>query len=179
MTPSWAAFALGAVLLAAPVSAPAATAAPDVSAKVAAAATKHDVDLLWKPDVQDNIPGPIVEDSFDSYGPPFGKEAPLVTRIPRKQVGSDQRSGKWRVFLTQGKDPGSCSGTFSLELNVIETTTTHQTVQYGGTVRLTKCKGVKKFRNVQPGKLGDLQGETICTANSCRGGFEIDGILRF
>jgi len=179
MTRWWALFAVGAALLAAPQSAPATPAAPDVSAKLAAAAKKHTVDLLWKPDAQDYIPGPLVVDSFDWYGPPFGKEVALDTHVPRDQIGTDQRSGTWRVYLTKDKVPGTCTGTFEVDRNVIETTETDQTVQYSGTVRLTRCEGVKKFKNVKPGKLGDLEGDTICTANGCRGGFRITGNLRY
>lgn len=170
---------LGAVILAAPVSTSTAV-RPDMPAAASVrAVSKHNVDLLWKPDQQDIHSGAIVFDTFDSFAPPFGHERPVETQTPRKQIGSDQRSGKWWVYLTKGKNPGSCSGTFQVERNVIETTPTSQTVQYGGSLRLTGCKGVKKFSNVQPGRLGRLQGETLCTANHCRGGLEIVGTLRY
>lgn len=177
MTRSWALLTLGAVMLAAPLTgaSPAAAASPPVGGP-----TKHDVNLLWKPDAQDIVRGKeIVLDTFDSFGPPFGRDKPVETRTPRSQIGTDERSGKWLVSLTPGKDPGGCWGTFAIERNVIETTATQQTVQYGGTVRLKGCKGVKKFRNVLTGKLADLQGETICTADGCRGGLRISGTLRY
>ena len=74
---------------------------------------KHDVDLTWNPDDQDLVPGRIVLDTFDSFGPPFGHDVAVETLTPRSQIGSDTRSGKWRVSVNppaHGPDPGRCVG---------------------------------------------------------------------
>jgi hypothetical protein len=143
---------------------------------------KHEVDLLWKPDVQDLYPGKnTVVDTFESSGPPFGDET-AETLTPRSQVGRDSRSGKWRVLVNpgaHGPEPGMCFGTYKSDRNVIETTETHQIVQYGGSLRVDGCKNTKKFKNVQPGPYGELQGETFCTVNECRGGLEVTGSMRY
>lgn len=172
--------AFAAVVVAAVVATSTSSASPDRSTDAAKGGTKkHAVDMTWKPDNQDFNPGPVVFDDFDSFGPPFGDDAVVETKTPRKQIGTDERHGKWSVTLKPGKGPDKCSGSFDVELNYIETTPTSQTIEYGGTVTLKSCKGSKTFRNVVPGKLGNLHGEITCRERSCRGGLNIDGSLRY
>jgi hypothetical protein len=141
--------------------------------------SRHRVDLRWKPDEQDIAGGPIILDTFDSFGSPFGEKRPLETRTPRSQIGTDQRSGTWTVYLTPGNNPGTCSGTFEVDRKVIETTATYQIVEFDGSARLRNCRGVRKFRNVEPGRLGKLTGRSECTAGGCGGGLRIRGRIRF
>lgn len=140
----------------------------------------HRVDLRWKPDDLDIVaPNPTIVDTFDSFGPPFGDGRPGEFRTPRSQVGTDQRSGKWAVFLTRGNDPGKCFGTFELDRNVIRTTATYQIVEYDGSAQLRGCRGVRRFRNVEAGRLGKLTGRTVCRARRCDGGLNIRGNIRY
>jgi hypothetical protein len=143
-------------------------------------ASWHRVDLHWKPDALDVIrPNPIILDTIDSFGPPFGFNRPGEMRTPRSQIGTDQRSGKWKVFLTRGNNPGSCFGTFALDRRVIRTTATYQIVKYDGAARLGGCRGVRKFRDVVPGRLGALTGRTVCRVRGCDGGLDIKGNIRY
>ena len=145
-----------------------------------AKASSHPVDLLWKPDEQDIAPGnPTVLDTFDSFGPPFGKNKPVETKVPRSQVGTDTRSGRWEVTVRPGQDPKRCVGTFEVDRDVIETTQTSQTVKFDGTARIDDCKGLKKFRDLKPGKLGHISGKSYCTKSGCTGGLKIKGTLRY
>jgi hypothetical protein len=43
-----------------------------------------------------------------------------------------------------GRDAGRCFGTYKGDRNVIETTPTQQTVQYGGSLRLDACRNTKR-----------------------------------
>src|SRR4051794_4694062 len=152
--------------------------ASSIGAAKSAEVARHDVRLTWTPDNQDIVPGPLVVDTFDSHGPPFG-EKPVETRTPRSQIGQDTRSGKWRIFVSPGSDPGRCVGTFDLDRDVLETTQTTQTVRYDGTVHIKGCVNSPKFRRAQPGKLGDVHGKSVCTATACTGGLKITGSIRY
>ena len=141
--------------------------------------SRHRVDLKWKPDSQDIISGPVIVDTFDSFGPPFGENRPVETHTPRNQIGTDERSGKWTVFLTRGDNPGKCFGTFEVDRDVIETTPTSQTVDFDGTASLRGCSGARKFRNAVPGRIGKLNGRSFCTARGCNGALKVRGHIRY
>ena len=141
--------------------------------------SRHRVDLRWTPDAQDIVGGPIILDTFDSFGPPFGENRPVEIRTPRSQIGTDQRSGRWTVFLTRGNNPGSCRGTYEVDRDVIETTPTYQIVKFDGSARITDCRGVRKFRKVEAGRLGKLTGRSECTVSGCGGALKIRGHIRF
>lgn len=148
----------------------------------AAGIKEHDVDLFWTPDAQDIDPGPVVVDSFLSEGEPFGREL-AATETPRSQTGGDIRTGKWTIYLgsgsVQNQNQARCFGTFNIDRNVIETTETHQEVQYGGVLRIKGCAKAKKFKNVKPGKLGTLEGGTNCNLRRCKGTLRIEGEIRY
>jgi hypothetical protein len=141
-----------------------------------------EVELTWTPDSQDIQPGsPVVIDTFVSEGHPFGRHI-VSTRNPRSQVGTDTRAGKWSIALDvngQGVVTSDCHGTFRIERVVLQTTTTEQTVKYGGVVKIKDCTNAKKFRRLEPGKLGELQGETTCTISRCTGDLDIDGHIKY
>jgi hypothetical protein len=141
----------------------------------------HEVDLSWVPDAQDIDPGPVVVDSFVSEGEPFGRHL-VNTRTPRSQTGGAIRTGTWRINLDTnqgGEVTSSCGGTFRIERVVLDTTETEQRVKYGGVVKIKDCHNARKFRRLEPGKLGNLRGETTCTISRCRGSLDIEGHVGF
>ena len=152
------------------------------STSVAKAPEYTEVELTWTPDAQDIAPGgPVVIDTFVSEGHPFGRHI-VSTRNPRSQVGTDSRSGKWSIALdtnAQGVVTSNCHGTFVIERVVISTTTTEQTVHYGGILKIKGCTNARKFRQLEPGKLGELTGETVCTISRCTGELDIDGHIKY
>jgi hypothetical protein len=151
---------------------------PTTTAKRAGVKT-HDVDMFWTPDAQDLDPGPIVVDSFVSEGPPFARSI-ATTYTPRSQTGGDMRSGRWEIYVGPGTDTQSkCFGTFKLDRNVVRTEDDFQEVEYGGVLKIKGCRKAKEFKKLQPGKLGTLRGETICTLRRCKGTLEIEGDIRY
>ena len=162
--------ALIAALAVAGVASPGATAKPGDGGK------RHAVDWTWRADTQDIVPGDQVLDNFDRLCRPFGKqERTLTTSTPRSQIGTDRRSGEWTLFLGDGR----CFGSFDVDRNVIETTETSQTVSYEGTTKIEKCRKTPKFNGMKAGKIGTIEGDTVCTANGCRGGLIIKGSVRY
>jgi hypothetical protein len=146
-----------------------------------AAVKKHDVDLTWKPQGQDISAGSdTVVDSFYSYGPPFDDADPgyVETMTPRGQDG-DIRTGKWDILFGKGKNRASCKGRYKAELDVVATTETEQTTEYQGRVWIDSCRKSRRLANLEPGKLGDLDGRVICDADSCRGRLDIIGSIRY
>ena len=153
------------------------------SAATAAAADveSHPVDLLWSPDEQDIYPNqPVITDTFDSTGPPFGPQA-VETRTPRDQMFENTKRGKWLLYVKKrpSQAPGVCEGKFEITKNYVETTATSQTVTYDGELRLDGCRNSRKFGRAQPGRLGKVTGRSVCTASSCSGGLKIKGRIRY
>lgn len=152
---------------------------PAATAKGGGGTSQHVVDVTWKPDKQDIVPnGDQVVDDFYSYGKPFGQKVRLTTTVSRDQVGTDRRAGEWVLFL-RGSKPGRCFGTFDLKRDVIETTGTSQLVHYEGVAKIDKCQKSTKFGAVRAGKLGDVDGDSLCTASGCEGGLNITGRIRY
>lgn len=164
--------ALIAVLAVAAFAGPGAVASPGQAAK-----KPHAVNWTWRADAQDIVPGGNeVLDNFIAFGRPFGKkERTLTTSTPRSQIGTDRRSGDWTLFLGEGR----CFGTFDVAREVIETTETSQTVSYNGTAKIDKCRKTSKLNGMKAGKIGTIDGETVCTAGGCQGGLVVKGTVRY
>jgi hypothetical protein len=160
--------------------APAVFAASAAGEKRAGDVKRHGVGLYWYPDDQDIVPGSkTVLDTFDSEGAPFDDvnwaPAAAETLTPRNQSGQDTRTGKWRIsFGKQGKR-GTCFGTFKTKRDVIYTTESEQRTEYAGVVRIDGCRKSRRFANLRPGKLGDLEGFVVCDTVSCSGQLYMDG----
>ena len=151
-------------------------------ATAAADVESHTVDLLWSPDEQDVSPDrPVIIDTFDSTGPPFGPQA-VETRTSRDQMFENTKRGKWFLYVRKrntSQDPGICKGDFEITKNYVETTATSQTVTYDGELRLDGCRNTRKFGRAQPGRFGKVTGRSFCTVGSCSGGLKIKGRIRY
>ncbi len=143
---------------------------------------KHDVDLTWKPKDQDIVSGSeAVHDTFSSFGPPFDDWDPahVETSTPRDQVGQDTRTGTWFILFGKAEKRAQCDGRFKIERDVIETNPSLQTIEYQGRVWIQRCIHSRRFAKLEPGKLGDLDGETTCTGAGCTGRLDIFGEIRY